>query len=598
MFPVLLFSQQKSKMELDSLRRVLNEVKHDSDKLKTLLSIDWVLWDVDTDVTTRFDVLLQALALAEKTGNTVAQITTYNRIGLLYTNYINYSKAYENFLNALKLTDRQKYPKQTSYTYMNLGIFQYYQKNYEEAINFYKQSLEIRRASEDKKTIATTLYLIGLTYIKTDSFRSALPYLKESVTLNEEINSSKSIGEAYEALGKLYIKLQRYDSAEYFLIRSLNNFKEQDNTAAIILTQADLARLYIEKKDFNRALFYARETFNFKSSNNYLRQELMETPRILSEIYAATNKMDSAYFYLKSYLEFVDSAEASNSKKEILNIEANFKLNQKQNEIDLLNKDKKIERTKSNAFIVGFGLMAIIAMILFTNVRQKKRSNEQLALKNSIISTEKERSEKLLLNILPSEVAEELKEKGQAEAHLFENVTVMFTDFVNFTKISEELSPTELVKEIHYCFSKFDEITGRHGMEKIKTIGDAYLAVSGLPTLDPQHAVKAVNAAIEIRDFITSYHNERINKHLPPFAIRIGLNSGPVVAGIVGVKKFAYDIWGDTVNTAARMEQNGEPGRINISGNTFELIKETYTCEHRGKIPAKNKGQIDMYFVN
>ena len=227
------------------------------------------------------------------------------------------------------------------------------------------------------------------------------------------------------------------------------------------------------------------------------------------------------------------------------------------------------------------------------------------------LGEEKQKSEDLLLNILPSEVANELKSKGKSEARLYKNVTVLFTDFVNFTGISSKLSPTELVSEIDYCFKVFDEIIGRYGLEKIKTIGDAYLAVCGLPNENPNHAFNAVNAAIDIRDFIhtpdkyfskypiteNSATSKRPEKPSSFTSIRLGINTGPVVAGIVGSKKFAYDIWGDTVNVASRMESNSEYDKINISGSTYELVKDVYSCVYRGKINAKNRGEIDMYFI-
>ncbi|MFN4084224.1 MAG: adenylate/guanylate cyclase domain-containing protein, partial [Bacteroidia bacterium] len=150
-------------------------------------------------------------------------------------------------------------------------------------------------------------------------------------------------------------------------------------------------------------------------------------------------------------------------------------------------------------------------------------------------------------------------------------------------------SPTELVAEIHKNFTAIDNIIEKHGLEKIKTIGDAYLAVCGLPNENSEHAHKVVRAAQEILNFMQNNNSK--------FQIRIGIHSGPVVAGIVGVKKFAYDIWGDTVNVAARMESTSEPGKINISKATYELIKDEFVCEYRGKINAKNKGDIDMYFV-
>ena len=204
------------------------------------------------------------------------------------------------------------------------------------------------------------------------------------------------------------------------------------------------------------------------------------------------------------------------------------------------------------------------------------------------------RSEELLLNILPVEVAEELKHKGHADAKYFSEVTVLFTDFVNFTTAGERMTPEELVGELHACFKEFDIICGRHNIEKIKTVGDAYLAVAGLPQPDAHHAVHIIAAALEIRDFMQR-RKELLGDMT--FGIRIGVNTGPLVAGIVGIKKFAYDIWGDTVNTAARMEQNSENFKINISESTYQLVKDKFTCIHRGKIAAKNKGSVDMYFV-
>jgi adenylate cyclase len=184
----------------------------------------------------------------------------------------------------------------------------------------------------------------------------------------------------------------------------------------------------------------------------------------------------------------------------------------------------------------------------------------------------------------------ELKQTGEAIAKQYNHVTVLFTDFVNFTGISEQLSPTELVAEVHKNFTAFDAIIEKHGLEKIKTIGDAYLAVCGLPNETLDHAHRVVRAALDIQEYMSKNGNK--------FQIRVGINSGPVVAGIVGVKKYAYDIWGDTVNTASRMESCSEAGKINISGTTFDLVKNEFTCAYRGKIQAKNKGEVDMYFVH
>ena len=218
--------------------------------------------------------------------------------------------------------------------------------------------------------------------------------------------------------------------------------------------------------------------------------------------------------------------------------------------------------------------------------------------RTSELNDEKKKSDDLLLNILPAETALELKKYGKAKPRRYDAVSVIFTDFKNFTKNSEKMTPEELVIQVDSYFTKFDEITHKHNIEKIKTIGDAYLCVSGLPLIDDNHAVNAVLAAIEMRDYVQSVAAEKESDDPSAFEIRIGIHSGPVVSGVVGFKKFAFDIWGDTVNTASRLETHSEASKINISGSTHKLVKDYFNCEYRGPLSVKNKGEIDMYFIN
>ena len=256
----------------------------------------------------------------------------------------------------------------------------------------------------------------------------------------------------------------------------------------------------------------------------------------------------------------------------------------------------------SNAFSTEntetLNLLASQIAVSFENSQLYDNMEKKVLERTNELLIEKDKSEKLLLNILPSEVAEELKELGHSEAKLYNHVTVLFADFVGFTKLSENLSPKELIDEVDEYFKAFDMIMEEFGLEKIKTIGDAYLAVCGLPNIVENHAHQAAKASKAIMDFVESKKQEKIANNHIYFDIRIGLHSGPVIAGIVGLKKFAYDIWGDTVNTAARMEQACKPNKINLSATTFNLIKTEFSCQYRGKIEAKNKGEIDMYFLD
>jgi class 3 adenylate cyclase len=209
----------------------------------------------------------------------------------------------------------------------------------------------------------------------------------------------------------------------------------------------------------------------------------------------------------------------------------------------------------------------------------------------------KQETETLLLNILPKEVAEDLKKYGKTEGKNYSLVSVLFTDFKNFTKITEKLNPQQVIEELNTCFLAFDEICERHNLEKIKTIGDAYMCAGGLPIANETNPVDAVQAGLEMQAWMAQWKAEKEAKGELAWELRLGIHSGPVVAGVVGKNKFAYDIWGDTVNLASRMESSGEAGKVNISGATYELVKDNFQCTYRGKIEAKNKGEVEMYFV-
>jgi len=222
---------------------------------------------------------------------------------------------------------------------------------------------------------------------------------------------------------------------------------------------------------------------------------------------------------------------------------------------------------------------------------------QEIEKQKQIIEVAKAQSDSLLLNILPAEIADELKQFGKSYARKHEQVSVLFADIKGFTFIAEQLTPVKLVTQLDEVFGAFDNIIAKYGMEKIKTIGDAYMCASGLPLADNENAIKSVKAALDMQQFIKEFGAANKIQNLPVFEIRVGIHTGPLVAGVVGSKKFAYDIWGDAVNLASQMEQHSEVGKVNISGETYSLVKDTFNCIHRGKIEAKSKGQVDMYFV-
>jgi class 3 adenylate cyclase len=349
-----------------------------------------------------------------------------------------------------------------------------------------------------------------------------------------------------------------------------------------------LGCLYEKEKSFKKAIQNFSKSLTIATLINELQSRLNCYER-LAQCYASDGDYLKAYQNQLQFSSLSDSLLNSEKVNSISEMQTKYETEKKNNEIVILTREKQIEKLNASrslgiTFGLGGALIGIItlAFVFYSQKRKKEILNKELTI-------EKHKSDNLLLNILPEEIAEELKQKGTSEAKLYNHVSVLFTDFVNFTGLSEQMSATELVQEIHQNFTAFDAIMSKHGIEKIKTIGDAYLAVCGLPNEVEDHAVRITKAAIEIKEFMDTNKGK--------FQIRIGIHSGPVVAGIVGVKKFAYDIWGDTVNMASRMESNSEVGKINISAATYELICEEFDCEYRGKLNAKGKGEIDMFFV-
>ncbi|MFK7982356.1 MAG: adenylate/guanylate cyclase domain-containing protein [Saprospiraceae bacterium] len=258
---------------------------------------------------------------------------------------------------------------------------------------------------------------------------------------------------------------------------------------------------------------------------------------------------------------------------------------------------KDIETAEANYTQLKYIGLGILGLVLLLGYYFRKKGDQLLKSKNQSLLEEKKRSEDLLTNMLPAEVVRQLKTKGAAKARKYDAVSVLFSDFKGFSTIAETLSPEELVSELNHCFTVFDRITEKYRLQKIKTIGDAYMCVGGLYTRGGNHVQRMVFAALEIQQFLADRQQKRTAKNLYSFEARIGIHTGPIVAGVIGRKKIAFDVWGNTVNVAQQMEHHGEVGKVNISGETFALVKKRFVCLNRGKVTAKNKQDYEMYFV-
>ncbi len=323
-----------------------------------------------------------------------------------------------------------------------------------------------------------------------------------------------------------------------------------------------------------------------------------------AELAATQGKIDSAKRLLQETEALLQTSEMINKRiqEEKQRQEDSMKILVKEQEVQsLLLKANEAElsaqKAKSNFLIIiaaiSLTLSSLIAILFFS----RQKTLRELAEKNKIIEEEKRRSDELLLNILPEEVMHELKAHGKTQARNYSRATVLFADIKEFTKISERLSPDEVVEALDTYFERFDKVIEKYDIEKIKTIGDAYVCAGGVPTKNEDNPNLVVRAALECMEEVNKLRAERMKQGKQTFEFRFGIHTGQLVAGVIGIRKFAYDIWGDTVNMAARMQQEGEVGKINISGDTYELIKNNFACVHRGKHDVKNKGQVDMYFV-
>lgn len=462
------------------------------------------------------------------------------------------------------------------------------QENYENSELYYQKAIDLIRKTSDSLALASALLNAGDSYFNNKKYESALKNFEESSMIFKKINYS--IGTAYNLgnIGMVYAEQGKDTLAELNINKAISFLEDNEDYYPVSVYLTYMSDIYAKKQDWAQAFSYAERSLELAMQYG-LKDQIGEAYLQLSELYELRGMTGESLKNYKNHIIYRDSVTNISAVQEMANLRTNYEVSQKQTEVDLLDQQKKNQQLISLASGIGLLLIIVVAIGLY-------RRNNFVNKAKRLVENEKERSDLLLLNILPEQTAEELKDKGKVQAKRFDSVSVMFTDFKGFTAYSDKLSPEELVDSIDYYYSKFDDIIEKHGLEKIKTVGDAYMCAGGLPFPSKDHPIQMVEAAFEIVEFVKE--SKKVDPDaMTRFDIRIGINTGPVVAGVVGKKKFAYDIWGDTVNIASRMESNSEPGKINISDNTYQLIKDQYQCSYRGELEAKNKGMMKMYFV-
>ncbi|WP_149275790.1 adenylate/guanylate cyclase domain-containing protein [Pareuzebyella sediminis] len=498
-------------------------------------------------------------------------------------------KALQSYFQGVDIAIRKKRNRDLGLLYSTIADVYSVMENRKNTVLYYKKAIAILKDENDSLNYASTLANLGdeynLNFSKPDS---ALLLFEQSGAIFKALNNPSGLAYNLGNVGLAYAQKGNFVQAENNISKAIEKLSELGDFYPICVYLTYMSDIYANKKDYTSAFHYAERSLALAEQYG-LKDQIGDANLKLSELYDIMDNPAESLAHYKEYVSYKDSVRNIASVQQMANLRTDFEIAQKQVEVDLLNQEKKTQQVIAIAMTVGLAMIALLAFGLYRRYRFIRSTK-------MIIEKEKERSEKLLLNILPEETAVELKANGKVKAKRFESVTILFTDFKGFTAFAENLSPEQLVESVDYYFSKFDEIMEKHGLEKIKTVGDAYMCAGGLPFILNDHAVKMVRAAFEIVDFVE--HSKRINsQELTNFDIRVGINSGPVVAGVVGTKKFAYDIWGDSVNVASRMESSSEPGRINISADTYELVKHEFKCTHRGEIYVRNKGMMKMYFV-
>ncbi len=580
------------------------------------------------------DYYLKIKQLAQRNNDPATTATALNNLGFAANRQQDFKAAVDYFTQAEAIYANTPSLK-VNYVYTNLGIAQ---NNAGESSKALQNLQKADKGLDDKSYVQ---HLVASIYLKNKDIYNALKYNELAIEAAKKTKNAIVQRDAYDAASQIYQQLFEYDKALDFYKKHLNlkdsllreeRLRQQNLEAlhsllertenetlqnltdeelrelALAQLKADNDRLELvatnQRLDADRRekeLALLRREQEVKEAN--LRSANLEAERNRQQLRLATQQLlaekQGREIASLAQQNKLDSLEAANQKAEQQQQIAQLE-NQKQLDQMKIQQQENFRRTASWIGLLGAALLLLIGGSWFVGRRLNRRlaeQNRQIEAQKQEIDAERNRAEGLLLNILPDEVAAELKQKGSATPQHYDSVSVLFTDFQGFTKISANMHPNEVVQELNEMFLAFDEICERHNLEKIKTIGDSYMCAGGLPVANKTHPTDAVAAAREMLDVLGRHNEKNTRLGKPQWRIRIGVHTGEVVAGVVGSKKFAYDIWGDTVNVASRMESNCPAGEINVSEATYKLVNKSFKCEYRGEVEVKNKGKMGMYLV-
>lgn len=582
------FSYSQDQILSDSLEVIFKNGDYSEDEELDILR---QLAESETDVNKMISYSLQLIVAAKEKDSVSYEYSGYMQKGNGHKLLSEVSKALESYFDALDIAKQNGL--KTEEATVNIAIADVYSimGDLDSSFDYYRQGLKLMESTADPLTLAYAQFNFGDEYLNVKELDSALYYLNKAGKIFEEENDEN--GKAYYLgnLGLVFAEKDEYEKAETHLNEAIELLETLGDYYGSSIYLSAMADVYASKNEDQKAYSFLNRSLDMAKKHG-LKDQISEAYAQLSSIYESKGNISKAYEFYRLHVAYRDSVRDLESIQKLAKTQTDYQVAQKQLEVDLVNQQKKTQRI----LLWAGGLVLLFIIYLAYSLF---KSNKFMKTTNAIIATEKQRSDDLLTNILPEETAEELKEFGEVKAKQFDSVSVLFTDFKGFTQEAGNLSPEKLVESINFYFSKFDEIVKKYDLEKIKTIGDAYMCAGGLPFHVEDHTAKMCQAALEITEFVKKTKRS-INHKLAKFDIRVGINTGSVVAGVVGTTKFQYDIWGDAVNIAARMESSGESGKVNISESTYQILKnyDVFQFTPRGEIEAKGKGKIQMYFVD
>lgn len=463
-----------------------------------------------------------------------------------------------------------------SKSYNFLGIIFYTNHKYEDAIKYFDLAMNSNEKGENSFN-SVPYYLKGLCYLELKKYDSALFMFNQSLL---DLKDNDRINEVNLGIVTTLIATKNFNKSKVLLEQTFNYYKDKDEPVAKATAYSLFSKLCLMENKIDEALVYSLRAYNFSNVANDKNNIRIEIAQLLHDIYLKNGNIKEAYKYLQEVQSLKEASNTSDVSSQIALTYAQYRNDLEKNQ---LSADIKKQKEEKKIAMIASGVLGSLFLII--------------GFLSLFVRKERQKSEALIHNILPAKTVQQLKKYGKAIPQKHDAVTVMFCDVKEFTSLASILEPEVLINILDFYFGKFDSILSSYAdIEKIKTIGDAYLCVSGLNNT-PNHALSMVTAAYDIIEFVNSSHSLVKQKFGHSIEFRIGIHSGSLISGVVGTHKYAYDVWGDTVNIAARMESSSASSKINISQATFDYIQPYFKCEKRGMIEVKNGLKLDMYFI-